>query len=221
MGRRRPDAHDLTFAAHWRREGRQRTLRPEETTMDALTLLIADHNRVRGLFNRFRKAKDATDTATMAELAATIFTELDVHTTIEEEIFYPEIHDLSDEIGDTVDEGIQEHHVVKVLMPEIAGLEAGADEWVAKMTVLIENVEHHAEEEEKDLFPKVRTNTTADGREKLGARLDARKGELGAPTLGDKIDLTDEQLHELATAQDIPGRSKMDHDELAATVSPS
>jgi hemerythrin superfamily protein len=188
--------------------------------MDALTLLTADHNRVRGLFERFRKAEDAKNTARMSSLAETIFTELQVHTTIEEEIFYPESHDLSAEIGDTVDEGVQEHHVVKVLMSEIERLSAGEDDWVAKMTVLMENVEHHAEEEENELFPKVRSHTTADDRKQMGERLDARKGQLGAPVLADKIDLTDDRLRELAAEQAIPGRSKMDHDELAATVSP-
>ena len=188
--------------------------------MDALALLTADHNRVRGLFTRFKDAHEGNDGAAMGTLATTIFTELEVHTTIEEEIFYPYCHDLSDEIGETVDEGVEEHHVVKVLMEEIGALEAGGDQWVAKLQVLIENVEHHAEEEEKEMFPKVRSNTSADDREQLGTRLDARKGELGAPVLADKIDLTTEELRELASRQEIPGRSKMSHDELAATVSP-
>jgi hemerythrin superfamily protein len=188
--------------------------------MDALTLLTADHNRVRGLFEQFEKAKDSDDTATTAELARTIFTELTVHTSIEEEIFYPWTHDLSEEIGETVDEGVQEHHVVKVLMAEIEALEPGSDDWNAKMTVLIENVEHHAGEEETELFPEVRSKTTAEDRENLGQALDTRKGELGAPRLDATIDLTLAQLRELATAQAIPGRSSMSHDELAATVSP-
>jgi len=189
--------------------------------MDAVALLVADHNRVRGLFSKFKDAKEADDAAAMGALATKIFTELEVHTTIEEEIFYPWCHDQSDEIGETVDEGVEEHHVVKVLMQEIGDLEPGDDQWVAKMQVVIENVEHHAEEEEKELFPKVRSNSSADDREQLGTRLDARKGELGAPVLADKIDLTDDQLRTLATEQAIPGRSKMSRDELAATVSPS
>jgi hemerythrin superfamily protein len=188
--------------------------------MDALNLLIADHNRVRGLFERFRKANDTHDTSSMASLASTIFTELDVHTTIEEEIFYPWAHDLSDEIGDTVDEGIQEHHVVKVLIDELGESTPGADDWVAKITVLMENVEHHAEEEEAELFPPVRGVTDADAREQLGRDLEARKATLGAPLLADKQDLTTAQLHDMASEQKIPGRSSMDHDELAATVSP-
>ena len=175
---------------------------------------------MRGLFERFKKANEANKKSDMSSLASTIFQELDVHTKIEEEIFYPWAHDLSQEISDTVDEGIQEHHVVKILIDELNGLTPGAPDWVAKMTVLIENVEHHAEEEETELFPKVRSHSKADDRKQLGDRLEDRKAQLGAPVLADKIDLTDERLRELATEQAIPGRSKMDHDELAATVSP-
>src|SRR6187401_1830073 len=111
--------------------------------MNALDLLIADHNRVRGLFTHFKSARDRADSTAMIETARKIFEDLTVHTTIEEEIFYPAIHDTSAEIADTVDEGLQEHHVVKVLMEELGEIDGGSDEWVAKMTVLIENVEHH------------------------------------------------------------------------------
>ncbi len=62
--------------------------------MDGLDLLIADHNRVRGLFVRFREAQDSNDTPAMSELADKIFEELEVHTDIEEQIFYPAVHDL-------------------------------------------------------------------------------------------------------------------------------
>src|SRR5688572_4851476 len=107
--------------------------------MDAIELLTADHNRVRGLFTRFQSAKDSDDTAQMSELGAKIAEELEVHTTIEEEIFYPWARGLSDEIAEAVDEGVQEHHVVKVLLEECDALTPGDDDWVAKMTVVIEN----------------------------------------------------------------------------------
>lgn len=188
--------------------------------MDALNLLIADHNRIRGLFARYQDAKESGDAEAMGDLAAKVFAELEVHTTLEEEIFYPWSHDLTDDIAATVDEGFQEHHVVKVLIEEISDLDVGAGEWIAKMQVLIENVEHHAGEEEEKLFPPTRSATSADDRTRIGDQMDAKKGELGAPILADTIELTDQRLHELAQEQAIPGRSKMDHDELAATVSP-
>jgi hemerythrin superfamily protein len=189
--------------------------------MDAIDLLTADHNRVRGLFTRFRAAHDEERTEEMIELAAKIFQELEVHTTIEEEIFYPDVHDQDGEVAEIVDEGIQEHHVVKVLMEELPQVEAGSDEWVAKMMVLIENVEHHAEEEEKEMFPPVRSERDGAALEQLAAQMEERKASLGAPVLADKIDLTKQELQELATAQEIPGRSKMSQEELAATVAPA
>lgn len=188
--------------------------------MDAITLLIADHNRVRGLFAQFEDAKEAENVETMASVGATIATELDVHTRIEEEIFYPWAKGLGDEIVEMIDEGYEEHHVVKGLLHEIAGLEPGDDQWRAKLTVVIENVEHHAEEEEKEMFPKIRGASDVDARHDIGNQLETRKKGLGAPVLADKIDLTDETLHALATEQKIPGRSKMNHEELAATVAP-
>jgi hemerythrin superfamily protein len=188
--------------------------------MDALTLLIADHNRVRGLFARFTSAKEADDTANMAEMAGLIDHELRVHTTIEEDVFYPWARGLTDEIAEVVDEGVEEHHVVEVLLDEITDLAPGEDDWVAKLTVVMENVEHHAEEEETEMFPKIRSASDADALEAMAADLEAKKTQLGAPTLADKQDMSMDELRQLASDQEIPGRSSMDHDELAATVSP-
>jgi hemerythrin superfamily protein len=193
----------------------------EEVAVNALDLLIADHNRVRGLFARFKAAEEDKDEALMAELAGKIFEDLRVHTTIEEEIFYPDVHGTSEEISEVVDEGIQEHHVAKVLMEELAELEPGADEWVAKMSVLIENVEHHAEEEESEMFPPLRSRLDAERLQSMAERLEARKRDLGAPVLADKIDLTKQELLDLAREQEIPGRSSMSQEELAATVAPA
>lgn len=187
--------------------------------MDALMLLTADHNRVRGLFARFSSAEESGDTQAMASLVEEIALELEVHTDIEETVFYPWARDLSDEIADVVDEGIEEHHVAKVLLEEIRDGEPGSDQWVAKVKVLMENVEHHAGEEESDLFPPIR-GAAQKQLDDMAEHLEARKAELGAPVLADKQGLTNEQLRELASAQEIPGRSSMNHDELAATVSP-
>ena len=109
---------------------------------------------------------------------------------------------------------------MKLLMAEIKQLPDGSDEWVAKMTVLIENVEHHAKEEEEDMFPPLR-NKIPDELDQMADQLEARKAELGAPVLADKIDLTKEELLDLAKGQQIPGRSTMSQEELAATVAPS
>ena len=189
--------------------------------MDALSLLIADHNRVRGLFARFQAAEEEKDTETMMELAAKIIVELEVHTTIEEEIFYPEVKGADEELKDTVDEGIEEHHVAKTLIAEIKALAPEDDAFAAKVKVLIESVEHHATEEEEEMFPQTRKNFDKAALEDLGARLEARKAQLGAPIAADKEHLTTEQLKELAKEQEIPGRSSMDREELVATVDPA
>jgi hemerythrin superfamily protein len=188
--------------------------------MDAIDLLTGDHNRVRGLFEQFKSAKESDDLATMTTLTAKILEELDVHTTIEEEIFYPELHDKTEEIHDSITEGYEEHHVAKGVMGEVRALEPNTEGWAAKVTVLIESVEHHAEEEETNLFPKVRAATSAEDRESLADRMEARKAELGAPTSADAAALTKDQLIDLAKEQEIPGRSTMDRDELIRTVDP-
>lgn len=187
--------------------------------MDALELLIADHNRVRGLFTRFKAAEGEND-AEAVQLKSKIFEELEIHTTIEEEIFYPAVTKLNDEIHDLVTEGIEEHHVVDTLMAEVNLLTPADEEWAAKLKVLIENVEHHADEEEEELFPLVRKAMNGDARTDLGRQCEAKKAALGAPTAADKEHLTTEELNELAREQQIPGRSSMRRDELVATVAP-
>ncbi len=180
--------------------------------MNAIELLIRDHNEVRGLFERFQAAQEAEDTATMSELAGTIFEELEVHTTIEEEIFYPAIREEGEEMGELVDESVQEHHVVDVLMDEMRELDDGEDDWVAKMTVLIENVEHHADEEEQEMFPDVSDQLDAVRLADLGDELAARKESLKAESS------TRDELYRKAKELGIEGRSQMSKDELVEAV---
>jgi hemerythrin-like domain-containing protein len=188
--------------------------------MDVIDLLVADHNRARGLIARYKKASEADKTKEAAALSAELITELTIHMAAEEEVFYRSAQKRSGEISDDVDEGFEEHHVAKVLIEEIQGIDAGRDSWVAKMTVLIENVEHHIDEEEDELFPEVRSSSEAGWRQELGDELESVKAKLGAPALADKLGLSKSELESMARDQEIPGRSSMNHDELAATVSP-
>jgi len=188
--------------------------------MDAVMLLTADHNRVRGLFAKFQAAHESEDTAEMVEVAAKILTELEVHTKLEEDIFYPEVSAASEEIKELVSEGVEEHHVVDVLAAEVKQLPPADEAWAAKMTVIIENVEHHAEEEETEMFPKVRGALDSATLTDMAERMEAMKARLGAPTAADKEALTTQELKGLAKEQEIPGRSSMDREELAATVAP-
>ncbi len=184
-------------------------------------LLVGDHNRVRGLFKRFEKAEEARDQATAQQLATTILTELGVHAEIEETYFYPACKEAGVEpLTETIDEGEEEHHIAHRLIAEIRSSEPGSDKWSAKMKVLMENIEHHADEEEKDMFPKSRRVLGAEKLKALAEQMDALKKKLGAPTLADKIDLTEATLSKLASEQEIPGRSTMNKEELAAAVAP-
>ena len=184
--------------------------------MDVIALLIADHNRVRGLIARYN---EADETSEKGHLATKIIEELRIHMEAEEKVFYQSVRDRSEEIGEDVDEGYEEHHVARILIDEIESIEPGSDAWSAKMTVLIESVEHHVDEEEGELFPSVRSKSEADWRKELGTRLGSAEVELGATPLETKLQLSNEDLHEAASAESIPGRSSMDHDTLAATVS--
>ncbi|HYD08918.1 MAG TPA: hemerythrin domain-containing protein [Acidimicrobiales bacterium] len=186
--------------------------------MDCIDLIEADHNRGRGLFKRFKSAKESENTEDMKLLATTIVEELTVHMAVEEEIFYPAISGKTEDIEDTVYEGFEEHHVGKVLVDELSQMEAGSKEWATKVGVLIEVTEHHMEEEESDMLPKVRNATSAEVREKLGLRMYERAVELGAPPLEPAMALKKSELDEMAKEQEIPGRSKLDKEHLAATV---
>lgn len=189
--------------------------------MNALTVLRADHETLRELFDQFKDAKESKDTARLEELQQKIFRELEVHTTIEEEVFYPEAQEVGEEAEDLVKEGVEEHHVVKILMDEIEDLTPDDDAFVAKMTVLIENVEHHAEEEEEELFPQLEKVFGQERLEALGEKLQQAKERHGAPRVPEAAglkELTRDELYEQASKLDIPNRSDMTKEQLAEAI---
>jgi hemerythrin superfamily protein len=180
--------------------------------MEAIKLLTNDHEQVRGLFEQFRSAQESDDVDRMKAVVTQVFEELEVHTTIEEEVFYPAVRGQTDAIDETVEESLQEHHVVDVLMNEMRDLTAGSDEWTAKMTVLMENVEHHAEEEEQELFPDADEQLGDSRMQELGLELQERKATAKADLV------TKSELYQKAQQLDIEGRSTMRKDELAEAV---
>lgn len=148
--------------------------------MDAITLLKDDHKTVEKLFKRFEKAGDGAykEKATVADK---IREELSRHAAIEEQLFYPVIRATVDDVEDLTLESLEEHHIVKWVLSELDDMDPKDERFTAKMTVLIENVRHHVEEEEEDdLFPKVRE---ALGRKDLGELGDAmERARRVAPT---------------------------------------
>ena len=139
--------------------------------MDALELLEQDHAKVKKLFEQ---AEDA-DQKEQQAIFTQIKTELEIHTQIEESVFYPAMQRYN-ELKDMVAESLEEHNKVKTLLKEMDSL--SGDDFEDKLEELIDNVEHHAEdEEESKMFPKVRELVSAAELDKLGAQLQAAKGQ--------------------------------------------
>ncbi len=145
--------------------------------MDPIKLLKDDHQKVKKLFREFESAGDRAYQRKQT-LAEQIFQELDVHAAIEEEIFYPAVEAKANKEGlDVVKEAEEEHHVVHVLLGELKAMRAEDENFDAKMTVLIENVEHHIGEEEKEMLPDAK-KTLGDELERLGDQMAKRKEAL-------------------------------------------
>jgi iron-sulfur cluster repair protein YtfE (RIC family) len=141
--------------------------------MNALVLLMKDHKAVASLFEQV-KATESEEKHW--QLFEQIRTELETHTHIEETIFYPRIRQYED-LKDIVLEGLEEHKQVKTLIREIGNLVESSEKLDAKLKVMGENVEHHVDEEENEMFPKVRKVMTNMELEELGAQLEAAKNE--------------------------------------------
>ena len=144
--------------------------------MDALTLLKEDHDKVKGMLN---KLDDTTERAevTRTEGLASLKQELTVHEAIEEEILYPALIEYA-KTKDITLEAYEEHHVVDTIMAELEDTPVGDETWAAKLTVMKENLEHHIEEEEDDMFKKARQVMDEAELQELGDRMAARKAEL-------------------------------------------
>ena len=150
--------------------------------MDAIQLLKADHDKVKKLLTEGDATTERAE-KTRTELLATIKQELTIHEDIEETIFYPALkeHPKAREI---VLEGYEEHNVVDTVMGELEATDVTDERWAAKFTVMKENIEHHIEEEEGEMFKQARSIFDTDELQALGDRMAARKAELtGAATL--------------------------------------
>jgi len=143
---------------------------------NAIEMLREDHQKVKDLFEHF----ESNESANKKEIVDAALKELEIHTTLEEEIFYPAarkaLDEMRDEEGDdAIDEAWEEHHVVKLLSAELKKMRSSDERYDAKFTVLAESVKHHIQEEEGELFPKLREHIDA---EELGEQMMARKEKL-------------------------------------------
>lgn len=146
----------------------------EKEHMDAIQLLEDDHKKVEELF----KQVEATDSvAKHKQLFKKIKLELDIHTHIEEKIFYPRIR-KEEEVKDITLEGIEEHHQAKMFLREIPALADGSEKFDPKLKVLIEDIRHHVKEEEREMFPKVRDLLSGEELMQLAADMEAEKKQV-------------------------------------------
>ena len=154
--------------------------------MNALKLLEEDHRKVKKLMQEIEKTTER-GIKTRKELFAKLVQELTVHEQIEEGIFYPQVQSRArtKKLTELVDEAYQEHHFVDTVKSEIEGTPFESDEWPAKFKVLMENVQHHAEEEEEGkMFPKVRQVFDEGELEDMGQQMAEMKKELEAQRTG-------------------------------------
>ena len=136
--------------------------------MNAIKLLKEDHQEIRRLFGKYKATENDGE---KHKLFKQIKEKLDVHTHIEETIFYPAIKDHKELIDITL-EGIEEHHVADVLAREITKLSDESERFDPKMDVLIESTEHHLMEEEGEMFPKVEELFDEKTLEELGEEME-------------------------------------------------
>jgi hemerythrin superfamily protein len=150
--------------------------------MDALSLLKQDHDKVRALFSEVEKLSERASTSRRA-LFDQIDEELTLHSKIEEKIFYPAFKERAEdtEERDEVMEAIEEHAVAKRLIKELEGLEPTDERYKAKLSVLMEAVKHHADEEEKEMFPMAREIFEKEELDEMGDKIIAAKEKAGAP----------------------------------------
>jgi len=147
--------------------------------MDAIAMLKADHRKVKELFQKYEATGDRAYQKKQS-IAEEIFTEISLHSRLEEELFYPAVKEETDKDGqDLVAESVEEHHVVATLIAELKALDPQDERFDAKLTVLMENIEHHIEEEEGELFPEAE-DVLGEAIDDLGAQMKERKDQLMA-----------------------------------------
>lgn len=138
--------------------------------MDAFNLLKTDHRKVEELFSQLESASGQAKMRVFEQIKM----ELELHTHIEEKFFYPALEEPK-QTHDLTLEAYEEHDVVKKLLQQMGRAKSVTDEWEAQAKVLQENVEHHVEEEENELFPKAQAALSEEDIEDLGEQMAAEK----------------------------------------------
>lgn len=153
----------------------QAKLAKESDTLDVCQVLHTDHQNVAELFFQYSELEEDENEQKDA-IASSIIKELTIHAQVEEELVYPAVRKADSDSEDLMDEADTEHHVVKFLISELAAMSAGDDHFDSKVCVLGELVNHHVQEEEKEIFEILRDSEV--DLEALGQKVMKRKEEL-------------------------------------------
>ena len=138
--------------------------------MDAIKLLKKQHDEVEALFKKFDHAEEISE---KQEIFETIADNLAAHATIEEKIFYPVAYrDGDEELDDMLREAVEEHLGCKRIIADLLEMSASDGNFDAKMKVLQEQIDHHIEEEEHELFPKAKKEIAVDELEAMGVEME-------------------------------------------------
>ncbi len=174
--------------------------------MDPLEFLSEQHRETESLFEDFQQTEDSSR---QREIVGQIIEDLRLHMTLEEEIFYPTVGDAIPALKQQLLEDFEEHHAAQLLLRELGDMDPDHERFPAKVSVVKEQVQHHIEEEESELFPRVRDEFDQERLNELGQRLQLRaQGEMH----------TQDELRERAAELDIEGRSKMSKEELVEAI---
>jgi hemerythrin superfamily protein len=198
---------------------------------DPISLLEQDHRKVEALFADWQRTKDAA-------IAEQICTELTIHATVEEQAVYPVLAQDVPKGEELEEEAEQEHGEAKDLIAKIQAAGYAGPQVANFMEELISGVNHHVEEEEGEIFPKMRESIPKDKLEAIGASVQQLKTEqlaavrggtsasaaatsapTGSATRDQLIDLTKDELYRIAQEKGVEGRSNMDKDQLIKALS--
>ena len=144
--------------------------------MNAIELLKDDHDKVGRLFEKVKADEDGDHKDTFEQIKA----ELDVHTHIEEVVFYPKMRDEGDEeLKKIILEGFEEHHQAKMFLRELSNLVEDSEKFQPKLKVLMEDIEHHVQEEEGKMFPMIEEQFDEYTLQELGQQMEKEKKTFG------------------------------------------
>jgi len=179
---------------------------------DIISVIKEQHRLVDRLLEQ--AAEEGADTAALIQQVAD---HLLPHSEAEESFVYPTIRKKSEDAGDEVKDGVEEHHHIEDMLRSLLAQQPGDPGYDGTLAALTAELRHHVEEEEEDLLPVLQEKSSPEELERLGQRFERETSGGGSASASDG-EATKAELYEKAKEQDVPGRSTMTKDELSDAV---